>query len=58
MIAQIVLALTLAVPINSMFAFGEEFGWRCYLLPRLMTLLGPWPGWSCTERSGDSGTPH
>jgi membrane protease YdiL (CAAX protease family) len=41
---QLALSLTVAVPIIAVIAFGEEFGWRSYLLPRLMTLLGPWPG--------------
>lgn len=41
---QVAAGLTVAVLINSLFAFGEELGWRGYLLPRLMGRLGTWPG--------------
>jgi membrane protease YdiL (CAAX protease family) len=36
----VVLAFTLAIPFNMIFAFGEEFGWRSYLLLRLAPLGG------------------
>lgn len=34
------LAFTLAIPFNMIFTFGEEFGWRGYLLPKLAPLGG------------------
>jgi membrane protease YdiL (CAAX protease family) len=37
---QLVAALTFGVVINSIFTFGEEFGWRGYLLPKLLP-MGP-----------------
>jgi uncharacterized protein len=40
LVAELFLAFTLAIPINMIFTFGEEFGWRGYLLPRLAPLGG------------------
>lgn len=37
-VAGIIFSLTFAPIINSIFAFGEEFGWRGYLLPKLLPL--------------------
>jgi membrane protease YdiL (CAAX protease family) len=42
LITQLVEAFTLGVAINMLFTFGEEFGWRGYLLPRLAPLGGRW----------------
>jgi len=39
-IAGSLFAFTLAISINMLFTFGEEFGWRGYLLPRLAPLGG------------------
>lgn len=35
---QVLQAVLLAPLINSLFTFGEEFGWRAYLQPKLMPL--------------------
>ncbi|WP_435146729.1 CPBP family intramembrane glutamic endopeptidase [Halobaculum sp. P14] len=35
---QVVAAVTVAPLLNGLFAFGEEFGWRAYLLPKLLPL--------------------
>jgi len=37
-VLQILQGFLLAPLINSIFAFGEEFGWRAYLQPKLMPL--------------------
>ncbi len=39
-VIQIVQAILLAPIINSLFTFGEEFGWRGYLQPKFMPLGG------------------
>jgi membrane protease YdiL (CAAX protease family) len=36
--AQAVQAVVISPIVNSPFTFGEEFGWRAYLLPKLMPL--------------------
>ena len=39
-VASVALAFTLAIPFNMIFTFGEEFGWRGYLLARLSPFGG------------------
>ena len=42
LLSQLGLAFTLGIAINMIFTFGEEFGWRGYLLVRLAPLGGGW----------------
>lgn len=37
---QLISAMTFAVILNAPFMFGEEFGWRAYLLPKLIQEKG------------------
>jgi membrane protease YdiL (CAAX protease family) len=39
-ISQTAMALLLAPVLNAMATFGEEFGWRAYLLPKLSAAMG------------------
>jgi uncharacterized protein len=40
LVSQLALAFTFGIAINMIFTFGEEFGWRGYLLVRLAPLGG------------------
>jgi membrane protease YdiL (CAAX protease family) len=41
LLAQFFNAILIAPIVNSLFTFGEEYGWRGYLLPKLMPLGSP-----------------
>jgi len=43
-LVQVAAGLVQGPAINSIVAFGEEWGWRGWLLPRLVTRWGRWPG--------------
>lgn len=40
LVVQLVVGVTLGAVINSVFTLGEEFGWRAYLLPKLLPMGG------------------
>jgi membrane protease YdiL (CAAX protease family) len=42
MAARLGIALTIGQVYSTMSAAGEEFGWRGYMLTRLVTVFGPW----------------
>jgi hypothetical protein len=42
--ARVVLAFLGVIALLWLQAIVEELGWRSYVLPRLMHVLGPWPG--------------
>ena len=52
---QLVLIPIMAIIPNSIFAFGEEIGWRGWLLPAL-TPLGTWPALVLSGAIWGSGT--
>ena len=54
---QIGVALTIGPLFNTIFALGEELGWRGFLLPRLLP-LGQWRAIGLSGSSGVSGTPQ
>lgn len=39
-LVQLLQAILISPLVNGLFTFGEEFGWRAYLLPKLMPLGG------------------
>lgn len=41
LVVQLLAAVVVAPVVNSIFAFGEEFGWRAYLQPKLLSVLSP-----------------
>lgn len=40
-VMQVIVGVLIAPIVNGIFTFGEEFGWRVYLLPKLLP-LGKW----------------
>lgn len=40
-VTQVAVGILIAPIVNGIFTFGEEFGWRAYLLPKLLP-LGKW----------------
>ncbi len=42
MLVQLLFSIIIAPIVNGLFTFGEEFGWRGYMLPKLMPLGPRW----------------